>query len=202
MGGLAELDEDEIAGSDSDLDGLGRGGLVGLPNRAAANRPAAPPQAGAGGRAEAAAEVGEPPGAEQPPPVQGGGAGGGAKGAKDPRYADLGLDDSDSEEDPMKGSLEAPSEGSGSLGKMPARRNPLARGRGRGAGVRPGLLQGGAGDFGEVSSPAGGILGASKSSSFGSSLSSLRPKAKAKSYGRSSSLGSMLGGQIDWSQAW
>lgn len=127
-------------------------------------------------------------------------SGTGLGGAKDKRYAELGLDDSDSDEDLMKGSLEAPSEGSGSLGKTPARRNPLARGRGRGSGLRGGLLSGSPGDFGEVQSPAGGVLGASKSSSYGS-LSSMRPKSKAKSAGRSGSLGSMLGAQIDWSQA-
>merc|ERR1712137_1256249 len=114
--------------------------------------------------------------------------------------------DSDSE-DPMQASLEPPSEsGSGSWSKSVGTRkrgNPLAMG-GRGlAGMGMGLIKEkdkpkpGGGANGNGGSPAKGLpfSGAAKTGAL-SSLSALRPKAKAKSSGYSA-----LGGQIDWNQA-
>lgn len=211
VAGLAELDGDEIAGSDSgSMEELPMGRL---PRRGALAK--SQPLA-----AEVAAKSVTSPAVEQPPPLEAtakqqleaqpepsqGCSAGNTTSALRRACSVPGLED-ESDSDDLMGSLEAPTEGSSSpLSRMAVRRaNPLARGRGRGQGRGLGLRSSLFQDKQEGDSPTdGAFAGGSKNASLSSSLSSfssLRPKAKPKGATRSGSSLGMLGEQIDWNQA-
>lgn len=203
----SELDEDELQGSDSEaaedtpynpITLAGRGRLTNLPSRQPQKEVNKTVAQGIGNDGNSSAS--------QP-----------ARTAIQPALNSfdfgIGADELSESEDILKASLDQPSEdGSGSIRTPTHRKNPLDRGtRGRGAGLRPGLPGGNNGiglnavhqatepGMRTSHSAAGSSAGRGYiSPAKGSSLSSLRPKAKAASR---FNLSDALGGDIDWNQA-
>lgn len=222
--GAAELDDDEVQGSESSgrledalIPARARVGIT--PSRPANVANAAPP-------ASTASLLTAAPNSSATAPGHGG-----AHPAFNSFDIGPAADELSESEDVLKASAEGLSvseEGSGSFSQK-RRGNPLARGTGRGSGLRPGFLGSPGKDalgslgsrpqdaLGGASSAARGKAKAKAKAGFASSSAAfadsefddfaspsktssyMRPKAKAKSKLGSSVLAGALGGQIDWS---
>mmetsp|Transcript_92347 Transcript_92347/g.169501 ORF Transcript_92347/g.169501 Transcript_92347/m.169501 type:complete len:411 (+) Transcript_92347:273-1505(+) len=215
--GAAELDDDEVQGSESE----GKLEDALLPSRS---------RLGSTPTRQAAATTTSTVGILAPTsdaPAQAGNSGrGGAPPALNSFDLSPGADELSDSGDVLKASLDT--EGSGSF-QQKRRGNPLARGGGRSSSLRPGFLasasSGSLGSFGSdhqdsFGGTASAIRGKAKAkakvamsassaafadtdfdemtSSPTKASSWLRPKAKAKSKFGSASLAAALGGEIDW----